>query len=195
MLHSSCCPTQNAPATRKRRRPCVLTSRGLGRVQLTGQLTMFLALSGFAAACNFFTGYFFYSTLGFAKGWGYTISVALGFSVGMLVSFMLNRQYTFGPSCRGIIDEFRRFVIVSLGGLLLTAALASLLCDIAVPWVFANAFNGGNVTPPVKVETLSHLLSIAVVAFYSFAAHKTFSFAQGARKQCSPPINPIGVER
>lgn len=122
---------------------------------------------------NIFTGQLLYGVLGLSEGWQYSFSVSVAFFVGMLVSFSLNRRYTFKPSGRKVSREGTDFLLVSVGGLLLTTGVAQLLFFRA-----GHALDGiGGVLPvAVPAETLAHVAAVGTTAVYSFTAHKYISF-------------------
>ena len=133
----------------------------------------FLICSGTAALVNIATGQLLYGLLGLSEGWQYSFSVAVAFFMGMVVSFALNRKYTFKPSGRKIRMEGTDFLLVSLGGLLLTTGIAQLL-------YFHTGFASLSIfrVLPVSVtpETLAHVAAVGCTAIYSFTAHKYISF-------------------
>ena len=147
--------------------------------KLLRQLIRFLLFSGTAALANLGAGYVFYEVFGYAEGVQYSISVAMAFFVGMLVSFWLNRHYTFDPSGRHISDEMRTFFLVSLGGLFLTVSLASALRNFLLPWALDIGWIGIVTQEHVNQEAISHLVAVGLVAGYSFFAHKYLSFGKG----------------
>ena len=69
---------------------------------LLRQLVRFALFSGTAAAVNLATGYLLYEILGYSSGFLYGLSVAVAFLAGMVVSYLLNRRYTFALAGRRI---------------------------------------------------------------------------------------------
>ena len=135
----------------------------------------FLIFSGSAALVNFAVGHFLYGILGLVEGAQYAFSVAVAFLSGMSVSFALNRRFTFPPSGKAKSEEYRMFFLVSIGGLLLTTAIAQSL------FVGAHGIliSMSDLAPiDLRPETLSHLLAIGTTAFYSFFAHRYLSFGR-----------------
>jgi len=155
-----------------------VTSRGAGNAKLLTQVVRFLVFSGIAAVSNLGSGYFLYGVLGFKTGWRYTATLAAAFLVGVFVSFALNRRYTFDPSGRTLHQEVRAFLLISLGGLLLTTGLASLLRNGVIPGLIHLAVHEFG---DINIELLSHAIAVAFVTFYSFIAHRTISFGKGFR--------------
>jgi putative flippase GtrA len=153
-------------------------SNPLGRLSLAGQFLRYLLCAGLAALVNFLAGSLFVDGLGFTSAWEFPVAVAAAYTLGMVVNFLLNRNYTFASDRRGI-DQARTFVVVALSGLALTTCVASLarpalaLLD-GGTFAFLSAPFG---TP----ETLSRVLAIALASVYSFTAHKHFTFNRGIR--------------
>ncbi|MYM55435.1 GtrA family protein [Thalassovita mangrovi] len=130
----------------------------------------FLLCSGLAAALNLMSGHLFYGVLGFDSPVEYPVSVALGFVLGMGVSFVLNRAYTYDPSGRPPKQELRDFFIVSIVGLVLTTLTAHLFLT-GLRWLAA-----GQWPLPVAAEAVAHVMAVGFTAFYSFFAHMHVSF-------------------
>lgn len=129
----------------------------------------FMVFSGFGALANLATGYFLYGYLGFNGLLGYPVSVAAAFVAGMGVSLILNRTCSHDPAGRLSREMLYDFVLVSIGGLALTIALAGLFLKAAQAGLPENAF-------PLPNEFIAHVLAVGLTAFYSFFAHKHFSF-------------------
>jgi putative flippase GtrA len=164
----------------------------LARSFASTQFLRFLLFSGLAAAANFLVGLFFYNFLGWDGAWGYKLAVMLGFTAGMVVSFCLNRAFTFARSGRRLHQEMRTFLIVSLGGLLLTVVIAASLRSFVTPWLIALMPDDTLVGRLAgDSEATSHFLAIGLVAFYSFTSHRLFTFDKGIshylKRLRSPP--------
>lgn len=143
----------------------------------------FLLFSGFAAAVNLLAGQLFYGVLGFAEGWQYAFSVGIAFLCGMVVSYRLNKRYTFPPSYRDAHREITDFFLVSIGGLILTSSMAYGLRS-QMPGMLGDMT--ALVPLPISIETLAHVISVGVTAIYSFLAHKFISF-RPAWQSSAPP--------
>ena len=133
----------------------------------------FLIFSGSAALVNFLTGQLLYGFFSLNDGFEYAFSVSAAFLSGMIVSYILNRKFTFPPSGKDMRDEISMFFLVSIGGLLLTTGLAHGLY-VGAPDFLALISSLG--PTPIGAETLAHLIAIGVTAFYSFFAHRDLSF-------------------
>lgn len=129
----------------------------------------FLVFSGCAALVNFLTGFVLYGLAGWDQGLEYVAAVGFAFLAGMGVSFTLNRAFTFEKSGRQTGEELRDFTFVSIVGLALTTGIAHFTL-LALKSV---GFAGWALVTP---ESSAHVFAIGMTAFYSFFAHKHFSF-------------------
>jgi putative flippase GtrA len=153
-------------------------SSPFGPLSLTAQFLRYLLCAGLAALVNFLAGSLLVDGLGFTSAWEFPVAVAAAYALGMVVNFLLNRNYTFASDRRGI-DQARTFVVVALSGLALTTCVAA-LARAALPLLGVGAF--AFVPAPFGTpETLSRLLAIALASVYSFTAHKLFTFNSGIR--------------
>ncbi len=144
------------------------------------QFLRYLLFSGIAAVTNFTIGLLLYDVAGWDGAVSYKSAVTLGFLAGMAVSYLLNRNFTFSRSGRRAHREARTFFIVSVGGLLLTVAIATGLRAGPIPWLATATTDAPLVGALVAdVEASSHAIAIGLVAFYSFASHKFFTFDKG----------------
>ena len=143
------------------------------------QFFRYVACSGLAALVNFAAGTVLVDGFSFTSAVGFPLAVAIAYCLGMVVSFGLNRRFTFA-SDRRRIDQARTFVVVALSELVLTtaaAALARLWLAMVLPAAPPVAFLAALTTP----ETLSRLLAIGLGGLYSFAGHKYLTFDRGIR--------------
>ena len=99
----------------------------------------------------------------------YVVSVTLGFVLGTIVSFVLNRSFTFRGSGEAAAPQAFRFGVVALGAVVISLAVASL-----VLWGWELA--GRAVLSRAQVETVGHLGAIGVSTAYNFLAMKFFAF-------------------
>jgi putative flippase GtrA len=141
--------------------------RSLLRLFASKQFLVFLIVGGTAALVNFFSGALI--RLYWTSYAAYVVSVTAGFVLGTIVSFVLNRYFTFRASGEAAAPQAFRFGIVALGAVVISVVVASL-----VLWAWELA--GRVVLTPVQVETLGHLSAIAVSTLYNFLAMKFFAF-------------------
>lgn len=150
------------------------------RLAVAAELVAFVACAGCAALVNLLAGTVLVEGCGFTSQTLFPLAVAIAYCLGMLVNLTLNRRFTF-RSDRTRIAQARTFVVVSITGLALTTVAAS-LCREGLGWIMADgppkALPGLVATP----ETLSRVIAVALVALYSFAAHKYLTFHRGIRQ-------------
>lgn len=139
-------------------------------LKLSLMFRRFIIFSGFAAAVNLTVAYILYGVMGFDEGRAYALSVSLAFLAGMAVSFFLNRRFTYLASGRPVVTELRDFLLVSVGGMTLTTALAWSL-DTHADAVITRLVDG-----LLLPETVAHVCAVGLTAVYSFFAHKFISF-------------------
>ena len=100
---------------------------------LTPRFLRYVVCSGLAAVTNFLVGNLLYNLAGWDGTWSYRLSVTLGCSAGMVVGYLLNRVFTFDRSGRRMHQEAATFVVISLGGLILTVLIAACLRAYVTP--------------------------------------------------------------
>jgi putative flippase GtrA len=150
--------------------------KALVRPFASGQFLVFLLVGGTAAVLNFSAGALVraYS----ASYPAFVASVTLGFVLGTLVSFVLNRHVTFRASAEAVAPQAFRFGVVALGSVVISVVVAS-----AVLWAWELA--GRVVLMRAQVETVGHLGAIGVSTVYNFLAMKFFAF-RSARAASEP---------
>lgn len=139
----------------------------------------FVVFGGLAALVNIGVGKTLYSVPAIAAAVPYWLAVAIGSACGLLVNFGLNYTFNFGFQGRSAGAQLRTFIVVAVGGVVLTALIASGLVALA-GWI--------GVSSPLRIagvalETgfIAHVMATGLVTFYSFAAHSAFSFNVGLR--------------
>jgi putative flippase GtrA len=137
------------------------------RLFASKQFVVFLLVGGTAALVNFLSGALVRSC--WTSYSAYVASVTLGFVLGTVVSFFLNRRFTFTASDEAAAPQAFRFVVVALGSVVLSIAVASL-----VLWAWELA--GRVVLTRAQVESLGHVSAIGVSTVYNFLAMKFFAF-------------------
>jgi putative flippase GtrA len=152
-------------------------------LSLSQQFIRFLACSGVAAATNFLAGSMLIHGAGLTSSIGYPVAIAIGYLLGMLVNFGLNRRYTFRGSARTRLDQGRTFVVVALSGLALTSLVAALARTLLRSTSTAADLTMLPFARFLTPETLGQLIAIGAVSVYSFAGHKYLTFADGIRAQ------------
>ena len=150
--------------------------KALVRPFASHQFLVFLLVGGTAAFVNFSAGAL---VRAYSSSYpAYVASITLGFVLGTLVSFVLNRTVTFRASAEAVAPQALRFVAVALGSVVISVVVAS-----AVLWAWALA--GRLVLTHAQVETVGHLGAIGVCTIYNFVAMKFFAF-RSARAASQP---------
>ena len=123
---------------------------------------VFILCSGVAALTNLLVGHLLYGVLGMDGSFSYPLAVALAFLSGMVVSFVLNRKFTFAASGRSVFQELRDFTFVSAGGLAITTGLAFVLREYMSSGLVL--LTNARVAP----ENAAHVIAVGLTAIYSF---------------------------
>ncbi len=154
-------------------------AKALVRMFFSWRFATFLIFGGIAALVNLLVGRALYTLPGPAALLPFWMAVLIGAASGLLVNFGLNYAFNFRYRGRSAFAQLRTFVIVALGGVGLTALLASVLLGLA-HWAGLTeglTLLGWHLSTPF----LSHAGATALVTFYSFAGHSVFSFNAGLR--------------
>jgi putative flippase GtrA len=150
--------------------------RAVFGVFLSRQFATFVVFGGLAAIVNLAVGWLIYKhRLGVTLP--YSMAVAIGAASGLLINFGLNYCFNFRFRERSAIAQFRTFFVVSLGGIALTSLLS---------WLTLQALPNSLPLPGnhiVSAKFASHFLAVGLVTFYSYAAHRYFTFNVGLRER------------
>lgn len=139
----------------------------------------FLVFGGLAAMTNLAVGALLYGVPALARLLPYWLAVAIGASAGLFVNFFLNYAFNFRFRGRSAVAQFKTFCVVAGVGIILTSllstALLALFRGLALAGLLAQA------PLPVSEDFLAHFTAVGLVTFYSFFAHKFFTFNVGIR--------------
>ncbi|MDC8011098.1 GtrA family protein [Tahibacter soli] len=124
------------------------------------QFFKFVAVSGVAAATNFF------SRMLFSLVAPYPVAIVLAYCLGMTVAFSLNRWLVFSESTNSLRKQMVFFVLVNLFGLAQTLVVSLVLAHWLLPWLGVTTY----------VEEIAHAVGIAVPTVSSYLGHKYLSF-------------------
>lgn len=130
---------------------------------ISKQFFRFLLVGGVAALANFL------SRFAFQVIFPYTLSVALAFSMGTIISFILNRSYTFAAYDEKAVVQFIKFITIAIFGIALAALIA---------WLSMTAYKTLHIdlVNEKQMESIAHIIAIFLITFYNFLAMKYFSF-------------------
>lgn len=128
------------------------------------QLPRFLVAGGIAAAANFG------SRLLFSRVIPFEYAVVCAFFVGLGTGFVLQRQFVFAASERGLRSEIPRYVAVNMLALLQTWALSVYLAAVLAPRTGVHL-----------AQSLAHATGILLPVASSYIGHKYFTFRAASR--------------
>jgi len=104
-------------------------------------------------------------------------SVAVGFSVGTVISFVLNKFFTFRANDGKTWIQAVRFGLMSIVSVVLSAAVAHLLFQVLHFLVVATGTPGDR----GLVEAAAHVLTIGVMMVLNYLMMKHFAFRRRSR--------------
>ena len=96
----------------------------------------------------------------------FDVAVALAYLVGMATAFILNRQFVFDRSDRGVQSEMMRFVLVNLAALVQVWIVSVGLAE----WLFPK------VGLTWHAELIAHVIGVLSPVAASYLGHKYFTF-------------------
>lgn len=158
----------------------VLLQRAIAR-HFGRDFLYFLAFGGLAAMTNLGVGAFLYSVPPFTRLLPYWLAVAIGTSAGLFVNFFLNYGFNFRFRGRSAVAQFRTFCVVAGVGIILTSLLSTMLVALFRELGLAGLL--AQTRLPVSQGFLAHFTAVGLVTFYSFFAHKFFTFNVGIRRR------------
>ena len=120
----------------------------------------FLACGGIAAAVNWDSRFAWSTVMPFS------LAVLAAYVTGMVVAFVLFREFVFERASTGTSAQVRNFVIVNIVGMAATWALANLLVYWALP--------AAGVTD--HVEAIGHGIAIFAPVVTSWFGHRFLTF-------------------
>jgi putative flippase GtrA len=136
---------------------------------------VFLIFGGTAALTTLSTGWVLYGT-GLFPGLPYWCATGAAAFAGLVVNFSLNHFLNFRFRERSAFQQFSTFFVVSGVGALLSSCLSVALLHL-FEFCFGNSLPPGGIIVPSKLA--AHVGAVALVALYSFPAHKFLSFNIG----------------
>ncbi len=126
----------------------------------SAEFIKFVTVSTFAAGVNFIT------RIVVDVYTNYLIAIIIAFCFGLVTAFGLNKLFVFKDGKQSVKQEFSRFTIVNLLGLVQTIVFSYLFRNLIFPAVGIEWF----------VDEISHLIGLGIPMITNFIAHKYFSF-------------------
>jgi putative flippase GtrA len=96
----------------------------------------------------------------------FDVAVAAAYLVGMATAFILNRQFVFDRSDRGVHSEMMRFVLVNLAALVQVWIVSVGLAE----WLFPR------IGLTWHAELIAHVIGVLSPVAASYLGHKHFTF-------------------
>lgn len=125
------------------------------------QFARFLTFGAFAAGINWLSRFPLQRFMTFSE------AVIVAYAIGMIVAFMLFRNYVFPQSPRPLKEQITFFLLVNILGVVQVWAVSMLLVYYAFP---AIRFGGG------LAEGVGHGIAIGVPAVSSYIGHRFLTF-------------------
>jgi putative flippase GtrA len=98
----------------------------------------------------------------------YEVAIVLAYLCGMTAAYVLNRQFVFEASGRGLHSEYLRFALVNVLAVAQVWVVSVGLARLVFP---ATGFTW-------HAETVAHVIGVIVPVFTSYLGHRHFSFAK-----------------
>ena len=152
----------------------------MARGRTAQQFLKFLLSGGIAAGVNAGTGALLRIVL--VGDLGYDASVFLGFVAGTVVSFLLNRTFTFQAKDGDLRRQIRRYVITAVSGILLATAIGA---GALLVW---RAVVQGRLAED-RIDLLAHLTAIGLTTIYNFVIIKYWAFGSRESKPVPTTAN------
>jgi energy-coupling factor transport system substrate-specific component len=127
------------------------------------QFFCFLLLGTLAASINWLVRF------PLSRCMPFEIAVMAAYLIGMTVGYLLYKHYVFPGRHAPLGAQMRNFVLINLIGIVIVAALSSVLANQVLP----NLIGARDLR-----EALAHGLAIGTSAATSFAGHKWVTFAR-----------------
>lgn len=130
---------------------------------LHSEFFKFLIVGAFSAGVNFF------GRILFRSFFSYTVSILVGYLLGTISSYLLNKNFTFKAFDEKPYIQFVKFLVVTPFSILLGVWIAPIsvrtlsslkLIDIPMSWL----------------ESVGHLMAISITTIYNFLVIKFFCF-------------------
>jgi putative flippase GtrA len=100
----------------------------------------------------------------------YEVAILVAYVCGMTVAYLLNRNFVFAASGRGVTSEYTRFALVNL-------------VAVAQVWIVSVGL-ARYIFPAIGFmwhdDTVAHVIGVLVPVFTSYLGHRHFSFASQA---------------
>jgi len=134
---------------------------------LSKEFLIFLFVGGFSAFLNYMSGFLF--NLAFEGKYFYTISIWVGYLIGSISSFILNKTITFKANDENVFSQMIKFTIIFFCSLAVSGTIANIVM------ITYHASHTDIVTVK-QMENIARFISIGLTTFFNYPANKFFSF-------------------
>lgn len=149
-----------------------MTSITLGQKLIRSQVTKFILSAGAGFLVDISLFYLFYHNLLIQKTYDIfsftlrnsTVSLAISFSLGVVVNFLITRYFVFSESKSSSSKQFTRFVAVAIIGFFANLGVIKILIEVF------------GMYPP-----LARVVAALSLFFASYFVHRMFSFSLSLR--------------
>lgn len=142
----------------------------LSNMLFSKQILRFLISGGIAALVNFCSRFFF--QLFFT----YTLSIALSFSLGSVISFLLNKNFTFRSYDEKTAVQLVKFMLATVFGVILATFIVFIQITLF-------GFLGITFITEKEMELIVHIITIGIITIYSYLVMKYFAFKRFSRTE------------
>lgn len=124
------------------------------------RVVLFLAAGGIAAAANYGSRFFF------SIWFSFPAAIVLAYLVGMLVAFVLMRQFVFGGHGKAVGPQIWKFTLVNLLAVAQTLIVSLVLARWLLPAMGVIR----------HVDAIAHAAGVAVPLISSYFGHRLATF-------------------
>ncbi len=133
----------------------------------SAQFLKFLFVGATAALANIASGHVF--RMNFPGQFFYTISIGIGYVIGSIVSFILNKLFTFKAHDEKTANQILKFCITTVLSIIIASFIANILM---ITYNFLNI----TVVANEQMESIARIMSVGLTTLFNFPAMKYFSF-------------------
>ena len=167
-------PTDLAVPTDRRPAPRSVGGKSVrfASLVLQWEFARFLVTGATAAAVNLLSAWG-YRALLFDTPWFFEASVAVGFTLGSVVSFYLNKYFTFHANDGNSWFQFARFALVAA----VSVVVSTLVAHEALSVLDVARTAWGFTTP---IESVAHVATVGIMTIFNYVGIKFVAFGRPA---------------
>lgn len=155
--------------------PCMID------IYRTPEFSRFLFFGAIAALTTLGTSWLLYGAR-LLPDLPYWCATGVGATAGLIVNFVLNYLFNFRYHQRSIAQQFVTFFLVAWFGVVLTSGISE-MCLLLLSAIGIDKIGTGHLL--FDKNLMANVTAVALVALYSFPAHKFISFNVGLNARMS----------